>query len=590
LIEGTVYPTWVPYLGAGIPLFQFYGPLNFLSALPGLLAGLSPATAFEVVLFQGHLIAALSTLAGARILGVGWRGALIAAVAAAFAPWRLAVFDYRGALGEANAFVAMPLVAAATLRLAVERVRAVRSVLALAAAVLVLTHLISLLTLVVLLAVALLVRETTGPRPERSLGRRTLDIALPWAMAIALTAGWWLPALSQLSHTNLEARTVESEYFDYAGHGIDPAAAIERRAWDELRWSLTRERRSEGFEGEQMPFYVGTVLLVVGLTAPIWSRDRRTLGPALGALAGLILAAHPVSDWTSGLPFLERIQFPWRFLSPVTVLLCLAVGTGADSLIRRGLGRAGSVFLATLACLLVWDAAPYTGAADKIPRYEGVVHWVARNPEWTVWDGGLEPVSLDWSGERGVVRVIDLALPPSDYRTSLDSLFPYYPECLTPEIHQRFWGVTDLREVGEAGVKYAFADFRRSPLRAPARPYATVESPGQALVAVPMADLSRKPGRIELRVRVGEPDSRLVVLEQFFPGWIARVNDGAPVTPGNRRGFLSVELPEGEHRLSFIYRPGGPFRLVGYGISLTAVLLLFAGATARFAARARRGT
>ena len=36
--SGYVLPMWIPWLGAGMPLLQFYGPVSFLSALPGVLA------------------------------------------------------------------------------------------------------------------------------------------------------------------------------------------------------------------------------------------------------------------------------------------------------------------------------------------------------------------------------------------------------------------------------------------------------------------------------------------------------------------------------------------------------------------------
>ena len=154
--EGVLYPLWTPYLGAGMPLFQFYGPLNFLLGLPGILAGLSSMDLWKLELFQSHVLSALSMLAAARILGVGWRAALLAAAALAFAPWRLAVFDYRGALGEANAFLFMPLVAAGTLRMLRAPTATAAVALVCGTVALVLTHLLSLLTLVFSLLPAVL--------------------------------------------------------------------------------------------------------------------------------------------------------------------------------------------------------------------------------------------------------------------------------------------------------------------------------------------------------------------------------------------------------------------------------------------------
>src|SRR6185503_16762188 len=138
---GHPLPTWIPWIGAGMPLLGFYGPVSFLSSLPGVLLGLAPVAIWKLTMAQSSVLAALGALAGARLLGASRRGAAIAACALALSPWRLTVVDYRGALGEAVAFAWAPVVAAAAIAMFRQPSRRGGIWLALSVALLVPTHL-----------------------------------------------------------------------------------------------------------------------------------------------------------------------------------------------------------------------------------------------------------------------------------------------------------------------------------------------------------------------------------------------------------------------------------------------------------------
>src|SRR5262249_31805240 len=158
-------------------------------------AGLSPVGVWKSEILAGHALCSLSMLASARLLGASWRGSLVAATGLAFAPWRLAVFDYRGALGEANAFLFLPLVAAGALRTWSNPGRRATIVLVLPASGLVLTHLVSLFTLLVVLVPALL---TLGPSETAATGQRWRHLGVVGLAGLAvagLTCWFWLPVL-----------------------------------------------------------------------------------------------------------------------------------------------------------------------------------------------------------------------------------------------------------------------------------------------------------------------------------------------------------------------------------------------------------
>jgi len=584
--EGAPYPLWVPYLGAGIPLLQFYGPLNFLLALPGILLGLSPVGAWKLEMFSGHLLSALSMLAGARLLGVRWRAALLAAVALACAPWRLAVFDYRGALGEANAFLFMPLIAAAALRMLRAPSLIAGAVLALSVAALILTHTISLFTLLLVLLPALVLSELFRKGPGRT--RRLYHFSIPWLIAAGLTAAWWIPVLIETGQTSIEATTADNRYYSYREQGVSPSALLERRLWDRPRVALPETlRRKEDLEGEQMPFYTGSVLVLLGLSAGLWSRSRAAWATGLGALIGLALSTSLLAGIVDTLPFFAPLRFPWRFLSPAAVLAALALGLGLDKWAGRHSARLvepveaarransgallDSVLLTLILCALVWDGAPYMGAPDRIPPYTGVVHWYTDDPAWIYWERSMQSVPVEIVPESAPLRLRNLELPPSEYAVRIDSFFPGYYEWLTPTIYRTYWRSRDPSILAEAGVSRAFSNSRRYPAIWTGRPYVTLERDGIRELRAPVL-ISRKPGRIEVAAEISGEPATLLALEQAFPGWRVRVDGGAWSAPRELRGFLAVDLVAGRHRVEFDYGTGTPARR--WGLLVTTLTLI----------------
>ncbi len=575
---GSWYPLWIPYLGAGMPLLQFYGPLNFLLALPGILAGLAPVGALKLELFQGHVLSALSFLAAARLLGAGRRGALLAAIAGAFAPWRLAVFDYRGALGEANAFLFLPLVAAAALRTAREPRFRTAAILALSVVGLILTHLPSLFTLGVSLVPALVVQETWGARVDASRGKRFGGPAAALLAALLLSAWWWVPAAAEGGATSVGERSATSRYFRYEEHGVDLRAPLTRRLWDRYRISLPESYRAGAGAGEEpMPFYGGAVLLLAGLAAPLWARRSGTAGLALGALLALSLSTVPLAHALGGVPGFAQLYFPWRFLTPATVLAALALGLGAGRIAGAPGPRARALLFPMLAALLVWDAAPYAGAADRIPPYEGVVHWTSRERGAAHWESSMTPVPVAVPPGPGPFRTWDLKLPPSSYSTPVDALYYVYPEWVTPALYRTFWVTSDPKVLSRAGVSLMFDERRAEPLRLVPRPYAELQAAGGLPSAVSPDRIERRPGRIEAGVVSPPGGGRLVVLEQFFPGWLASVDGKGADPPADQGGFMAVDVPPGEHRVVLSYGIRTPARIIGLAATLFCLPVALAG-------------
>ena len=114
--SGHPLPIWMPWLGAGMPLLQFYGPVSFLSSLPGVLARAGAGRHLEADDGAGVRARRRSE----RWSGRGSRGRRGAARRSPRARWRSRPggsrsSNYRGALGEAIAFACAPVVAGAAI-------------------------------------------------------------------------------------------------------------------------------------------------------------------------------------------------------------------------------------------------------------------------------------------------------------------------------------------------------------------------------------------------------------------------------------------------------------------------------------------
>ncbi|MCP3980211.1 MAG: hypothetical protein GY716_12975 [bacterium] len=560
--EGVLYPEWIPYIGAGVPLLEFYGPLNFLLALPGILLGATPLGAWKIELLTAHVLTALSTLAAARMIGVGRRGALLAAAAMAFAPWRLAVFHYRGALGEANAFVFIPLVVGSMLSLWRKPGKRAAVVLAASCALLTLTHVVSLLTTLVVMLPVLLVDLFASRAGD--VVRRGAILGATLAIAAALTAAWWLPVLFEVERTSMRATTDDNPSYVYAQQGIAARETIQRRQWDRVRAALTVEqRREEGRDGEQMPFYCGAVLLALALSAPLWTGRRETWPLVAGLVVALSMCTVVVAAAAGTIPLFGPVRFPWRFLTPASVVAVLLVAHLPFRGLPGGTRGASALFALVVACL-AWDALPYTGSADRIPPYRGVAHFHTDNPQWTHWDRDMRVAQIDVPRD---ARVRNLELPPADYTTALDWFFPAYYEWLTPTVYREYWASRNSARLAEAGVSHNFSNDRPTPQVWPARPYAGLEVDGRR-VGPAVRRTAREPGRIVVEADVPASGARLVVLEQMFPGWRARVGSGPWRDALDTRGFLGVELQAGAHRVELRYGAHTAPRRAGRWISL----------------------
>jgi uncharacterized membrane protein len=202
LRSGTLFPRWADQLGFGygFPVTHYYAPLAYGLTELFHLAGTGVLDAIKLTYALGFVVSAFGMYGWARSV-VGPRAAVLAAAAYVYYPYHIADMYMRGTLTEFVALALLPLIMLEARRMVREPDRnvfaAVRFVLWLAA--LILTHnLTAFLFLPVIVAYVIAQALAAPGASPRALGTVLAKTAISITLAFALTAFYWLPALSEV--------------------------------------------------------------------------------------------------------------------------------------------------------------------------------------------------------------------------------------------------------------------------------------------------------------------------------------------------------------------------------------------------------
>ena len=323
----------VQQVGVFYPQFAFYGGTLFaITGALGALLGGSAIGSATIVAFEAVTVAAIAAAYGgiywlARQLGVRRALAHTPAIVFVTSAYYVTNLYGRGAWAEFMAVSALPLVLAASLRLARGRWR-LGPVACLVAASVVFSgsHNITLLsgTTVALLALACywLLSGRSRELPWRRMGATAALIAL----GVGLNGWFLLPNVSYAHDTMIGGGSLElwnaTEFFNTAAVIFDPLRTVPG-------------------ESKTPALYVQAPVLALAwglIAAPIYWRERRLragLGTALLVLGGLLAVIMSSGAW-SALPTLyQRIQFPYRLQTYVALACAGLVLVGALALTRR---------------------------------------------------------------------------------------------------------------------------------------------------------------------------------------------------------------------------------------------------------------
>lgn len=351
------HPRWSPELAAGhgYPLLNFYPPGFSYLALPFLPLG--SVTAVKLTVLVSTYVGILLLYGLGRHVG-GFAGGLAAATLGATAPYTLCNLHTRGDFAEYVAFFAAAGVTWALLHALRSRMRTGPALLfAVALGAFVPLHTISSL---VYTAIWVLVAGVLGAR-YRLAPSRWLRLAGGFALGLALSAWYWLPALLEKQYVSTE-RMLDQKY------------VIEDHFAELPRYFLGVSRSYQ-----ILGPVITTGFLFILFAA--WKLPRRRTRLALCGLVvlGCILLNFDFSaPFWKHMPLVRYMQFPWRLNGPAILFTGLGVAAALrvfkPAVLRRFVAPGAVAFLLiTIAGLglslnkIIWiepDAQALSGSAD----------------------------------------------------------------------------------------------------------------------------------------------------------------------------------------------------------------------------------
>jgi hypothetical protein len=384
--QGVLHPRLFPDFGFGYgqAVLNFYAPLSYWPGAVMATLGVSPAAAAEATIALGFLLAALAAYGYGRSLWSPAAG-ILSAVAFTYYPYHLADAYQRGALPEHFAFLWLPLILwAATALFRAQDYRPALLCSALAWAGLVLTHNLTALLMAPATAAYLLLMALWTRRWQR-----LWPAAGGLALALALTAGYWLPVLFESRAVGLALGPSDG----YKEHLLP----LGRLVASPLLYTYQQEL--DGSARHALSWLAVVLSLGVALLLAWRLAVRRrpagwpvaAFGVTLACASAGMLTTSALPIWQPLTPILGTLQYPWRFqiLTATGILVC----AGALPALLPQTWRGPSAVLVAVACL--WVSLPGIPAQPlAIPAAE------AWSPE-RMWreDAETGQVGATWTGE-----------------------------------------------------------------------------------------------------------------------------------------------------------------------------------------------
>jgi hypothetical protein len=332
--HGAVFTRWLPDLafGYGFPFFNYRAPLSYYLALGFHLTGLPLPLSFNLLYVLSLLLSALGAYLLAKDLS-GPRAGVLAAVAYTYAPYQLLDALSRGNAPESVALALVPLLLWAFRRLALEGGRGWFALSVGLLTALYLGHNISSLLFTPFLLTYLLALWWI----YREQGHWT-QAALAFALALGLTAFFWLPALAEREYVQLYLTgATRGNDFHYNFVGLSeifaPPASRDTSLMNppmKIRLGLVQTLLALLQVGTWVGLQVRK-LTIRGLTSvrrePREREQELMVGFFALAAALMIFMSTRASLWIwEHVPLLPFVQFPWRLIGRAALPIALLAG------------------------------------------------------------------------------------------------------------------------------------------------------------------------------------------------------------------------------------------------------------------------
>jgi len=325
--DGQIPCRWSPDLGFGYgyPLFNFYPPLPYFIGEIFRVVGFSFVTTVKLTAIIQIIASAFAMyILGASIFGSV--GGLISAIFYAYAPYRAVNIFVRGAMNEAWASVFFPLIFYFSKKLITDKRFSPQTFIFLSLSIsgLLLSHNPMALTFIPFVGIWCLYWLINLKNKIKTI----TILILASFLAISNTAFFTIPVLLESKLVQIESMFVN--YYHYSVHFVSLKQLFISNFWG--------DGPSVWETNDGMPFMIGYVHWIVPLFLIFTSiyfliKNQQQYTAKITLLVALMgFFATFMAHQKSGLLWLyltpiQKIQFPWRFLSHSSFLLALSAGS-----------------------------------------------------------------------------------------------------------------------------------------------------------------------------------------------------------------------------------------------------------------------
>ncbi|MBI2326160.1 hypothetical protein HYU91_02105 [Candidatus Collierbacteria bacterium] len=326
--NGQIPCRWVPDLGQnyGQPLFNYYSALPYYLGQVFHLVGFTYIDTVKLLFLMSLFLSGVFVYWLTREF-MKETTALVAAIAYLTTPYHAVDIFVRGALSESWGLTLVPLVLYSLIRVC-RQPRATNSVIfALSLAALLTTHNITVLISFPILVIFGAYFFLTSPKKKS----QTFYLIPGVMFGIGLSAFFLFPVLFEQSF--IQTKFLTSDYFDFRAHFVTIG-----QLFTKLTWGYGPSRFNSFQYPQTLSFFVGILPVISILISPVllWIRRRdRQLFPliiitfTLSFLTLFMTHSRSLPIWESVKP-LNFVQFPWRFLGPVSLLTSILIGFAID--------------------------------------------------------------------------------------------------------------------------------------------------------------------------------------------------------------------------------------------------------------------
>jgi len=309
--------------GYGYPLFNFYGPLPYYVGGLIHLLGIDALTATKIMIGIGIITGTMAMYLCSSLV-FGTLGGLVSAILFTYFPYRAVQLYVRGAVGELWAASFMPLLLFGILKITKKEVSGVY-IAGLSIAAIILSHTVfGYISIGGIGGMVLLLYLFSILCHKKNLQSFGFSLFASMICALGITAFFWIPALTEMSFTNVQK--VIGETADYKDHFV-----CLPQLWDS-QWGFggSAPGCADGLSFKLGKFHIFYFFLAILLWLFSKERERRLsiILISVVAASGLLIffmlrASHGAWD---ALPLFSFIQYPWRFLGPLGVCMGFVPG------------------------------------------------------------------------------------------------------------------------------------------------------------------------------------------------------------------------------------------------------------------------